>query len=95
MIRRVAISPLSRKFVIHGHGTTQGSLANRRPILGKKMHRGGYLYGGYTTIRHYRLGITGWIKSGAPVGKGSGDYVAISGSSCRWADIHPPKSRGT
>ena len=28
---------------------------------------------GYTNIRHYRPGITGWVKSGAPVEKGGGD----------------------
>ena len=28
---------------------------------------------GYTNIKHYRPGITGWVKSGAPVEKGSRD----------------------
>jgi rhodanese-related sulfurtransferase len=28
---------------------------------------------GYTNIKHYRPGITGWVKSGAPVEKGGGD----------------------
>ncbi len=28
---------------------------------------------GYTNIKHYRPGITGWVKSGAPVEKGGSD----------------------